>query len=300
MTTTRVAALLLVLPALAGLLGRATASTGAADVAISTAARALQPGELVVVTVAVGGEPTQVAVGAFGRSAPAVRIADGLWQALVGIDLDQPAGAFPLTAEAHVAGAVPRDVQSLVVQPKQFGTRRLTVAPDFVNPPPAILARINREAALLRDVYARSDAQRLWRAPFVRPVAGAANAAFGVRSIFNGEPRRPHAGADFLSGAGTPIQAPSGGRIVAARDLFFTGNTVIIDHGLAMFSTLAHLSRIDVREGDAVVPGQVVGLVGATGRVTGAHLHWAVVVSGARVDPLSVLAVLGEHDGRRP
>lgn len=291
MTTTRVAALALALPALAGL---------AAEVTISTTARALQPGELVVVTVTVGGEPTEVAVSAFGRTIPAVRIADGLWQALVGIDLDQPAGTFPLTADAHVAAAVLRDVQSLAVQPKQFGTRRLRVAPDFVNPPPPILERINREAAHLRDVYAQSEPERLWRAPFVRPVPGAANAAFGVRSIFNGEPRRPHAGADFLSGAGTPIQAPNAGRIVAARELFFTGNTVIIDHGLAMFSMLAHLSRIDVREGTAVVPGQVVGLVGATGRVTGAHLHWAVVVSGARVDPLSVLAVLGEPDSRRP
>ena len=295
MTARRMVALLFVLPAL-GLPGGATPSQGA-EVAIATAARALQPGELVVVTVTVSGEPTGVAVSLFGRAIPAAKIADGEWQALIGIDLDQPSGTFPLTAEARVASAVYRDVQSLVVQPKQFGTRRLTVAPDFVNPPPATLARINREAAHLREVYARSESERLWRAPFVRPVPGAANAAFGVRSIFNGEPRRPHAGADFLSGAGTPIQAPNGGRIAVARELFFTGNTVIIDHGLGMFSTLAHLSRIDVREGDAVVPGQVVGLVGATGRVTGAHLHWAVQVSGARVDPLSVLAVLGQPGG---
>jgi len=80
--------------------------------------------------------------------------------------------------------------------------------------------------------------------------------------------------------------------VVAARELFFTGNTIVIDHGLGVFSMLAHLSRIDVREGDAVKAGDIVGLVGATGRVTGPHLHWAMRVGTARVDPLSALALL--------
>jgi murein DD-endopeptidase MepM/ murein hydrolase activator NlpD len=128
---------------------------------------------------------------------------------------------------------------------------------------------------------------------FRRPVPHQANSRFGTRSVFNGEPRSAHAGTDFLSPAGTPVHAPNAGRIVAARELFFAGRTVMIDHGAGLFSQLAHLSRIDVREGEMVRPGQVVGLVGATGRVTGAHLHWAVRVSGARVDALSVLALLG-------
>src|SRR4029079_17479078 len=115
--------------------------------------------------------------------------------------------------------------------------------------------------------YASSAASRLWDGPFVRPVPGEANSRFGSRSVFNGELRSPHGGADLLSPAGTPIKAPNAGRIVCARDLFFTGNTVIIDHGMGVFSTLAHLSRMDVHEGEAVIAGQVVGLVGATGRV---------------------------------
>ena len=94
---------------------------------------------------------------------------------------------------------------------------------------------------------------------------------------------------------GTPVKAPNAGRIVAARALFYTGNTVIVDHGLGVFSTLAHLSRIDVHEGDLVAPGELLGLVGATGRVTGPHLHWALSVSGARVDPLSLLELLGSE-----
>ncbi len=124
------------------------------------------------------------------------------------------------------------------------------------------------------------------------PCPGVANSSFGTRSVFNGEERSPHAGTDFLSGTGTPIHAPAGGRVVAARDLFFSGNTVIIDHGLGVFSMLAHMSRIDVHEGDVVSRDAVVGRVGATGRVTGPHLHWALRVGGARVDPLSALKLL--------
>jgi murein DD-endopeptidase MepM/ murein hydrolase activator NlpD len=118
--------------------------------------------------------------------------------------------------------------------------------------------------------------------------------------VFNGEPRSPHAGTDFLSPAGTPIHAPAGGRIAVARNLFFTGNTVIIDHGLGVFSMLAHLSRVDVHEGDTIARGQTVGLVGATGRVTGPHLHWALRVGPARVDALSALAVLGARSSAAP
>ena len=127
----------------------------------------------------------------------------------------------------------------------------------------------------------------------MRPVPHDANSAFGTRSIFNGKPRNAHGGADFLSPGGTPVHAPNAGRVAIARSLYFSGNTVVIDHGLGLFSTLAHLSVIEVLEGDPVSAGQVVGLVGATGRVTGAHLHWAVRASGARVDPLSLLALLG-------
>ena len=111
--------------------------------------------------------------------------------------------------------------------------------------------------------------------------------------MFNGESRNPHGGADFLSQAGTPVKSPNAGRIVCARELFFTGNTIMIDHGLGVFSMLAHLSRMDVKEGDMVSEGQILGLVGATGRVTGPHLHWAVTVGGARVDPVAVLTLLG-------
>ena len=107
-------------------------------------------------------------------------------------------------------------------------------------------------------------------------------------------PRNPHGGADFLSPSGTAIHAPNAGRVVVARPLYFSGNTVIIDHGLGLFSLLAHMSAMEVQEGDRVSAGQIVGRVGATGRVTGPHLHWAVRANAARVDPIALLA-LGER-----
>jgi murein DD-endopeptidase MepM/ murein hydrolase activator NlpD len=280
----------------APLLGGAVCLNAAPDapgIAIATAARALQPGELVVVTLIPGPEAADVQVTAFGRPVLAFRIGADRWQALVGIDLDQRPGAYTIKADARWRGELITGTRPLVVRPKTFATRTLRVAPEFVTPPPLMQERLDREADLLRHVYMHSAPERLWQAPFTRPVPQPATSRFGSRSVFNGQPRSPHAGTDFLSGAGTPVKAPNAGRIAVARDLFFSGNTVIIDHGLGTFSVLAHLSRLDVSEGDLLDRGQIVGLVGATGRVTGAHLHWAVRVGGARVDPMSLLELLG-------
>jgi murein DD-endopeptidase MepM/ murein hydrolase activator NlpD len=268
----------------------------AAPVTIDTAYRSLRPGELVVVTIKVEGTASSVRVNAFRRVTTAFPTGDGWWRALVGIDLDQRPGRYLLEVEADVGSTVLRQSRPLVVGPRKFPTRTLRVNPAFVNPSPGELTRIREDQAFISGVYGRPATTRLWSAPFVRPVPGEANSSFGTRSVFNGEARSPHGGTDFLSPRGTPIKAPNAGRVVCARDLYFTGNTVIIDHGLGMFSMLAHLSRLDVREGDTVQAAQMVGLVGATGRVTGPHLHWALSVSGARVDPLSALTLLGTRD----
>jgi murein DD-endopeptidase MepM/ murein hydrolase activator NlpD len=177
------------------------------------------------------------------------------------------------------------------VAPGRFRTRTLTVDPAFVTPPESAAERIAQDARDLDAIYARSTPTPGFGA-FVRPVPQAANSAFGSRSVFNGERRNIHAGADFGSPAGTPVKAPGGGDVALARDLYFSGNSVIIDHGLGLISVLAHLSAIDVKTGDRVRAGDLVGRVGATGRVTGPHLHWGVRLKGTRVDPLSLLFVL--------
>lgn len=261
---------------------------------VSVSARSLQPGELVLLTVSSREPLSAVHVRAFGRPVPAFPTGDQQWQALVGIDIDQKAGLHNVSIDVVTTSGTEQTTYPLQIRPKSFPTRTLRVDPDFVNPPSNLLSRIEEEAALLRAAYNDSAPDRLWRTPFVRPVADPANSRFGSRSVYNGQRRSPHGGTDFLSGAGTPVGAPNAGRVVVARELYFTGNTVVIDHGLGAISLLAHLSRIEVREGDRIEPGQIVGLVGATGRVTGPHLHWALRVSGARVDPLSAIAIVGQ------
>jgi murein DD-endopeptidase MepM/ murein hydrolase activator NlpD len=241
------------------------------------------------------GDATGVIVRAFEQRMPVYQLGPRVWQALIGIDLDRKPGRYVVSVEVRVAAASVRGEKALVVEPRTFPTRRLSVEPDFVNPPASELARIQSEAAFIREASSHSEPARLWSSPFVRPVPDRANSRFGTRSIFNGEPRRPHGGADFLSASGTLVHAPNAGRIVAARDLYFTGNTVMIDHGLGVVSLLAHLSAMDVREGEVVATGPPIGRVGATGRVTGPHLHWGLTVVGARVDPLSVLALVGSE-----
>jgi murein DD-endopeptidase MepM/ murein hydrolase activator NlpD len=266
-----------------------------AAVQLSLQARAVEPGELVVLEIVLPEHRDAVRVRAFNRDAAAFAVGDRQWRALVGIDLDVKPGPYVVTVDAGGGLTAKTDV---VVGRHVFPTRRLTVDEGFVNPPPQLSDRIAQEAALLRTTWHHVTSQRFWSAPFVRPVPQPANSRFGTRSIFNGRPRGAHGGADFLSPAGTSIRAPNAGRIVVARDLYFTGNTVVIDHGLGIFSMLAHLSAIDVGEGDSVEAADVIGLVGATGRVTGPHLHWAVRVNLARVDPLSVLALLGSETVR--
>jgi len=261
-----------------------------AAVSFDMRARAIQPGELVVLTITLPEPHAHVRVRAFERDQPAFPVDDGkVWRALVGLDLDVVPGRHAVTIEADGVQAT----HLLAVTKKTFPTRSLRVDEAFVNPPAAMRERIDAEAKRLASVWAAPAAERLWTEPFVRPVPQAANSRFGTRSIYNGSARSAHGGADFLSPAGTPVKAPNAGRVAVARELYFTGNTVVLDHGLGLFSMLAHLSAIDVREGDSVAAGQIVGTVGATGRVTGPHLHWAVRVGGARVDPLAVLALLG-------
>lgn len=264
-----------------------------ADVTVSVAARSIQPGELAVLTVSTATPVDEVRARGFGRDLKPIRVNATEWKVLVGIDLETTPGRYDVSivTGADDAGRV---AQLLTVLPRTFTTRKLTVDAAFVNPPPAEVARITADTERLNRVWASSSEVSLWSGPWVRPVPGAANSAFGTRSIYNGQPRSPHSGADFRGAAGTPVKAPNSGRVVLAGDLYFTGNTIVIDHGAGFFSLFAHLRAMTVHEGDSVTTGSILGELGATGRVTGPHLHWAIRISGARVDPLSLLALLGE------
>jgi murein DD-endopeptidase MepM/ murein hydrolase activator NlpD len=282
-------------------------SAGAADgtaeprLEVATAARAIQPGEVVRIDVSCTCSMPleQVKAVAFGQEIAFARSGQS-WRGLVGIDLAVQPGPYTVTIEA-AGPALPAltATPTLRVIPKRFPTRQLRVAPEFVEPSPAALQRIAREGERI-DQAIQAVSGRLWDGIVLQPVDGLATSNFGSRSVFNGQRRAPHGGIDFRAETGTPVKAPSAGRVVLADDLFFTGNTIIIDHGQGLYSLLAHLSQSGVEVGAEVMPGEIVGLVGATGRVTGPHLHWSVRLNGARVDPLSLLSlVTGARDGER-
>lgn len=294
----RTIAVAMVVAGLAALCSGARLLGQAPGLTVTAASRSVRPGELVVLTIVTAAPTTSMHVRAFGRSLLPFAVDARTWHVLVGIDLETAPRTYSVAIQAADAGALARATHSLTVVPRRFPTRTLTVDPAFVNPPASALPRIERETAELNQLWASSEPSRLWEGPFSRPVPDAANSAFGTRTILNGEPRSPHGGADFSSATGTPIKAPNAGRVVVAGDRYFTGNTVMIDHGLTLFSLFAHLSEINVHVGDVVKTDDVIGKVGATGRVTGPHLHWSVRVNGARVDPLSLLSVLGGGSGR--
>ncbi len=251
------------------------------------------PGSVRRLFVTAPADASQLTASAFGRTVHLARGAAGRWEGLIGVDLGQQPGSYPVTVSATTsAGSRLAGEVSVVVGARRFATRRLSVNGQFVDPTPAELERIRAEAQRLATIY-DGVSERRWAGPFIAPVPGPATGNFGTRSIFNGQPRAPHAGIDYRGAVGTPVTAPNAGQVVLAESLFFTGNTVILDHGLGLFSLYAHLSRIDVVAGQTVTVGAALGLVGATGRVTGPHLHWALRLGPARVDPVLALEELG-------
>ena len=273
----------------------ATAQPGGVDVAVSHQARGVFPGEAVLLRVEVSGPVREVRATAFDETVRFYQAADRVWHGLVGIDLLVEPGDHEVALRVvPVTGAPLARVYTLSVSHKEYQTRQLTVAPRYVEPPPEVGERIAREARQQRAIFATATGERLWRGSWRRPVEGPATSAFGSRSVFNGQPRNPHSGADFRAAEGTPVTAPNTGRVVLAGDTYFSGGSVILDHGWGLYSYFAHLSRILVEEGALIEPGQVVGHAGATGRVTGPHLHWTLRLNGARVDPLSLIAILDD------
>jgi len=215
------------------------------------------------------------------------------WLAAVGVDLDSRPGDHAVDVTFSYADGRTKVVnEPVLVNAVQYPTTELQVEERFVELSPEDQARADREAAETSAIYDTFTAQRYWTDAFEVPVQGAKDGRnFGHRRVFNGQPRAPHSGADLRATTGTPIHAANRGRVVLAKDLFFSGNAVYIDHGQGLFTTYLHLSKIDVAVGDIVERGQEIGLAGATGRVTGAHLHWGVRLVDARVDPFSLVRI---------
>jgi murein DD-endopeptidase MepM/ murein hydrolase activator NlpD len=178
---------------------------------------------------------------------------------------------------------------TLRIAPRDFAASRLRVDSRFTAPDSATLLRIEHEQELVRATLRTVSAELLWRGSFVAPLVGATTSPYGQRRLFNDEARSRHTGLDIDGKIGDPVLAANSGRVVLSRDLFFNGEAVFIDHGLGLLTGYFHLSEREVSEGQWVEKGELIGRVGATGRVTGPHLHWSLYLQGFALDPSTLL-----------
>jgi murein DD-endopeptidase MepM/ murein hydrolase activator NlpD len=256
-----------------------TASAGSDDPVLPRESRV--PGGVAILDLGAVGKPGEVLFD--GHRAPVLRSA-GRWVAIVGIPLASEPGRHAATVEP-ADGSPARELE-FDVAAKAYAEQRLKVENQRqVDPTKEDLERIGRERVRIDAALEQFTAGRDPVFAMTAPVDGPRSSSFGLRRFFNGQPRNPHSGMDIAAATGTPVRNPAPGRVIDTGNFFFNGNTVFVDHGQGVVTMYCHLSRIDVAPGDEVAAGARLGLVGATGRVTGPHLHWGVSVNRAMVDP---------------
>jgi len=275
------------------LLAAAGAAAARPEPRLSIESRAVRPGEILLLKIEDHDPKTPPEASFLGRPLDFFASgSSGTWLAFLGLDLEISTGPSALqTVLRDPSGRVTRKTETLAVEEAHFPTQELTVEQKYVTPPKSDSERAEGEASKLQRLFTRGEPKRLFEGRFDSPIPGAAAARFGERRIFNGQPRAPHSGMDLKAKRGQPVLAPAAGRVVLADSLFFQGKTVVLDHGLGLTTLYAHLSKILVKPGDLVKKGQVIGKVGATGRATGPHLHWALKWKTSRVDPFSLTSL---------
>ncbi len=244
------------------------------------------PGGVAVVALESGGKKAPRAF--FNGQRVMVIKGDQQWTAIVGIPLNTKPGTHTLKI---TEGNDAQMTQSFVIHDKQYAVQRLTIKDKRkVEPNPDDLKRIRRESRVMKAAFAAWHQRDDIALQFDLPAQGPMSSPFGLRRIFNGQPRNPHSGLDIAATAGSPIHAPAAGRVVAVGNYFFNGNTALIDHGQGLVTMYCHMQKIAVKKGQMLERGDVIGYVGHTGRATGPHLHWSVSLNNARVDPTLFLS----------
>jgi murein DD-endopeptidase MepM/ murein hydrolase activator NlpD len=268
---------LLLVSAAVALLGQLPA----ARAELATAPRAaVVPGGVALIPIA-GASDEEPLVTFEGKRVAVIKQSRG-WVAVVGLGLSLPPGEYSVSVEQP--GANPRPVQFTLTD-KKYRTQTLKVAPGQVNLAPEDEARVAQEQEKVKAALAGFSPDAPPTLRLTAPVNGPRSSSFGLRRVFNGESRNPHSGMDIAAPTGTQVKAPLAGRVVDTGTYFFNGGNVIVDHGQGFMTMYCHLSKIGVEVGQELKRGDVLGAVGATGRVTGPHLHWGVYLNGSAVDP---------------
>ncbi len=224
-----------------------------------------------------------------GRTLELAPDARGVCEALLAVPLTEKSRELPLSLTLMASGKTETLRAEIPVRDPAYPVQRLKVNPKFVNPPKSELERIKLEQQAVREAVTQVSAERYWQVPMLRPVPGVVTSVYGLRRVFNGEERGRHRGVDFDGHTGEPVEAVDTGIVVLSDAHYYGGNTVIVDHGLGVFSMYLHLSHINVAVGQKISRGETVGLIGATGRVTGPHLHLSMYVAGDSVDAAPLL-----------
>jgi len=212
--------------------------------------------------------------------------------AIAGIGLDTKPGVYPLSLEGTTSsGEKLTSSSNLRVTAAKYPTSTITVAPQFVEPPKEVEARIQEESAVKKEAFSKTVPESDWTGTFDPPTDTQTSGVFGSARLYNGHKRNQHTGLDFRAPVGTPVHATNSGKVLLARPLYFEGNCVMIDHGQGLISIYMHLSEFKVKEGDQVSKGQLIALSGGTGRSTGPHLHFAVRWQGMYLNPATLLAL---------
>ncbi len=221
----------------------------------------------------------------------------GYYTALVGADLEAKPGLITVMVKGTTLTGAQRGSQiSLRIKPKSFKQESFSVAAEFDQLSPEVLERIRKDQEQFSRAFMTSAPERLWEGRFLLPIASEVSSPFGYRRVINGTPRAPHTGVDLRAALGSEVVAANHGRVVLLGDFFFSGHSLVLDHGAGLYTMYFHLAEFKVEMGVAVRKGDVIGLSGMTGRVTGPHLHWGARVNGARVDPFELVNKLGNSE----
>ncbi len=249
-------------------------------------------GAMVPVVLAADLAPDAAVARAGGEEFPLIPLAPGRWLALAAVETSYAGTTYPVEFPGVLEDGRPLTVE-LPLSPVEYGIQEITLPRQMVDYPPEVVPRIEREALSFREAVAGRTPGMVLRRPFIPPLGREmrVSGGFGVKRVLNGEERSPHSGEDLAAPRGTRALAANDGRVALVGDLYLTGKTVVVDHGQGIFTLYAHLDKIYVNHGQAVERGKTVGTVGSTGRATGPHLHYGVIIRGVKVDPESLRAL---------